>query len=308
MTDKSTQPRVLIFDTTLRDGEQSPGATMTHDEKLEIAGFWTRWASTSSRRAFPSPRKATSARCRTCAKRAKNSTICGLARANQKDIDRCWEAVRHAKSPRIHTFIGTSPLHRAIPNLTWTRWPSASTTPSPMRATCATTCSGRRWMPRGRNMTICAAWWKSRSRRGHHDQHPRHGGLYLSARKRRHHPHAAGSRAGCRYHRLRHALPQRSGHGHGQRAGGGRGGRAADRMHDQRSGRTRGQYRAGRGGDGPARAQRHPALPHRHRHHPHHEPVAPRQRRVGLSGAVQQGHRGQERLPARIAASIRTAC
>ncbi|MCL4160506.1 UNVERIFIED_CONTAM: hypothetical protein GTU68_009486, partial [Idotea baltica] len=52
------------------------------------------------------------------AKAAKTSVICGLARANFKDIDRCWEAVQHARRPRIHTFIGTSPLHRAIPNLT----------------------------------------------------------------------------------------------------------------------------------------------------------------------------------------------
>ncbi|MEO0904968.1 MAG: 2-isopropylmalate synthase, partial [Pseudomonadota bacterium] len=51
------------------------------------------------------------------AKLAKSATICGLSRANYKDIDRCWEAVKHANSPRIHTFIGTSPLHRAIPNL-----------------------------------------------------------------------------------------------------------------------------------------------------------------------------------------------
>jgi 2-isopropylmalate synthase len=51
------------------------------------------------------------------AKRSKNSVICGLARANFGDIDRCWEAVRHSERPRIHTFIGTSPLHRAIPNL-----------------------------------------------------------------------------------------------------------------------------------------------------------------------------------------------
>jgi 2-isopropylmalate synthase len=51
------------------------------------------------------------------AKQAQNAVICGLARANYKDIDRCWEAVRHARRPRIHTFIGTSPLHRAIPNL-----------------------------------------------------------------------------------------------------------------------------------------------------------------------------------------------
>ena len=52
------------------------------------------------------------------AKRSKNSVICGLSRANFRDIDRCWEAVQHAAKPRIHTFIGTSPLHRQIPNLT----------------------------------------------------------------------------------------------------------------------------------------------------------------------------------------------
>ena len=52
------------------------------------------------------------------AKNSVNSVICGLARANFADIDRCWEAVKHAEKPRIHTFIGTSPLHRAIPNLT----------------------------------------------------------------------------------------------------------------------------------------------------------------------------------------------
>ena len=52
------------------------------------------------------------------AKQTQNAVICGLARAQFGDIDRCWEAVKHAKHPRIHTFIGTSPLHRAIPNLT----------------------------------------------------------------------------------------------------------------------------------------------------------------------------------------------
>ena len=52
------------------------------------------------------------------AKNANDSVICGLARAQLGDIDRCWEAVKHARKPRIHTFIGTSPLHRAIPNPT----------------------------------------------------------------------------------------------------------------------------------------------------------------------------------------------
>ncbi len=118
MTDKTTQPRVLIFDTTLRDGEQSPGATMTHDEKLEIAQLLDEMGVDIIEAGFPIASEGDFQAVSEIARRARNSTICGLARANIKDIDRCWEAVRHAKSPRIHTFIGTSPLHRAIPNLT----------------------------------------------------------------------------------------------------------------------------------------------------------------------------------------------
>jgi 2-isopropylmalate synthase len=117
MTDKSAQARVLIFDTTLRDGEQSPGATMTHDEKLEIAGLLDEMGVDIIEAGFPIASDGDFAAVSEISKRAKNSTICGLARANFKDIDRCWEAVKHARFPRIHTFIGTSPLHRAIPNL-----------------------------------------------------------------------------------------------------------------------------------------------------------------------------------------------
>jgi 2-isopropylmalate synthase len=117
MTDKTSQPRVMIFDTTLRDGEQSPGATMTHDEKLEIASLLDEMGVDIIEAGFPIASEGDFAAVSEIAKRAKTSTICGLARANYKDIDRCWEAVKHAKSPRIHTFIGTSPLHRAIPNL-----------------------------------------------------------------------------------------------------------------------------------------------------------------------------------------------
>jgi len=118
MTDQTTQPRVLIFDTTLRDGEQSPGATMTHEEKLEIADLLDDMGVDIIEAGFPIASEGDFAAVSEIAKRAKQATICGLSRANYKDIDRCWEAVRHAKSPRIHTFIGTSPLHRAIPNLT----------------------------------------------------------------------------------------------------------------------------------------------------------------------------------------------
>jgi len=110
--------RVLIFDTTLRDGEQSPGATMSHQEKLEIAGLLDEMGVDIIEAGFPIASEGDFAAVSEIAKQAQTSVICGLARANFKDIDRCWEAVKHAKQPRIHTFIGTSPLHRAIPNLT----------------------------------------------------------------------------------------------------------------------------------------------------------------------------------------------
>jgi len=112
-----TDNRVLIFDTTLRDGEQSPGATMTHAEKVEIAEMLDEMGVDIIEAGFPIASEGDFAAVSEISKRAKQSTICGLSRANFKDIDRCWEAVKHAKSPRIHTFIGTSPLHRAIPNL-----------------------------------------------------------------------------------------------------------------------------------------------------------------------------------------------
>ncbi|MFB1024650.1 MAG: 2-isopropylmalate synthase [Octadecabacter sp.] len=108
---------VLIFDTTLRDGEQSPGATMTHDEKVEIAEMLDEMGVDIIEAGFPIASEGDFNSVSEIAKRSKTAQICGLSRANFKDIDRCWEAVKHSQRPRIHTFIGTSPLHRAIPNL-----------------------------------------------------------------------------------------------------------------------------------------------------------------------------------------------
>ncbi len=110
--------RVLIFDTTLRDGEQSPGATMTHAEKLEIAGLLDEMGVDIIEAGFPIASEGDFNAVSEIARQTENAVICGLARAQIGDIDRCWDAVKHAKQPRIHTFIGTSPLHRAIPNLT----------------------------------------------------------------------------------------------------------------------------------------------------------------------------------------------
>ncbi|MBT7906084.1 MAG: 2-isopropylmalate synthase, partial [Marinovum sp.] len=117
MTQTDTKDRVVIFDTTLRDGEQSPGATMTHDEKLEIAELLDEMGVDIIEAGFPIASEGDFNAVSEIAERSKSSVICGLARANFGDIDRCWDAVKHAKKPRIHTFIGTSPLHRAIPNL-----------------------------------------------------------------------------------------------------------------------------------------------------------------------------------------------
>nr|WP_325250720.1 2-isopropylmalate synthase [Amylibacter sp.] len=118
MTTTAKQDRVLIFDTTLRDGEQSPGATMSHDEKLEIAQLLDEMGVDIIEAGFPIASEGDFNAVSEIAARSKNAVICGLARADLRDIDRCWEAVKHARRPRIHTFIGTSPLHRAIPNLT----------------------------------------------------------------------------------------------------------------------------------------------------------------------------------------------
>ena len=117
MTQTDSKDRVVVFDTTLRDGEQSPGATMTHDEKLEIAELLDEMGVDIIEAGFPIASEGDFNAVSEIAERSKNAVICGLARANFGDIDRCWDAVKHAKQPRIHTFIGTSPLHRAIPNL-----------------------------------------------------------------------------------------------------------------------------------------------------------------------------------------------
>jgi len=109
MTDSNDH--VLIFDTTLRDGEQSPGATMTHDEKLEIAEMLDDMGVDIIEAGFPIASEGDFAAVSEIAVRAKNAVICGLARAALGDIDRAGEALKQAEKSRIHTFISTSPLH-----------------------------------------------------------------------------------------------------------------------------------------------------------------------------------------------------
>src|SRR3954466_5731764 len=107
----SAKDRVLIFDTTLRDGEQCPGATMTLEEKLEIADLLDEMGVDIIEAGFPIASNGDFEAVGEIAGRIKNATVAGLARAGIKDIDRAGEAVRHARRPRIHTFLSTSPVH-----------------------------------------------------------------------------------------------------------------------------------------------------------------------------------------------------
>ena len=103
--------KLVIFDTTLRDGEQSPGASMTGSEKLRIAKVLEKLNVDIIEAGFPIASKGDAEAVRNIAKIIKNSTICGLARAINKDIDIAGESLKPANSSRIHTFIATSEIH-----------------------------------------------------------------------------------------------------------------------------------------------------------------------------------------------------
>ncbi len=103
--------RVLIFDTTLRDGEQSPGASMTISEKLMLAEQLERLRVDVIEAGFPISSDGDFESVRSIADRIRTITIAGLARASKGDIDRCWAAVKGAAKPRIHVFIATSDIH-----------------------------------------------------------------------------------------------------------------------------------------------------------------------------------------------------
>ena len=103
--------RLIIFDTTLRDGEQSPGASMTREEKIRIALQLERLKVDVIEAGFAASSNGDFEAIQTIAKTIKDATVCSLARANEKDIARAAEALAPAKSFRIHTFIATSPLH-----------------------------------------------------------------------------------------------------------------------------------------------------------------------------------------------------
>lgn len=104
--------KIIIFDTTLRDGEQSPGASLTVNEKVIIAEQLSKLGVDVIEAGFPIASQGDFDAVKRISQTVEGPIICGLSRAVDKDIDRCWEALKDAKKPRIHTFIATSSIHR----------------------------------------------------------------------------------------------------------------------------------------------------------------------------------------------------
>ena len=110
--DVANDNRVLIFDTTLRDGEQAPGCSMTANEKLRVAKALRDLKVDIIEAGFPASSTGDFESVQTIARTIQGPTICGLARCNQKDIMRAWDAVKDAQHSRIHVFVATSQIHR----------------------------------------------------------------------------------------------------------------------------------------------------------------------------------------------------
>ena len=107
----STKDKVFIFDTTMRDGEQSPGASMSVEEKIQISRVFDEMGIDIIEAGFPISSPGDFEAVSAISKGLKNSIPCGLSRALKKDIDACHESLKFAKRFRIHTFISTSPVH-----------------------------------------------------------------------------------------------------------------------------------------------------------------------------------------------------
>src|SRR5437588_4211103 len=104
--------RLIIFDTTLRDGEQSPGASMNLAEKLQVAHALKDLGVDVIEAGFPIASPGDFESVQAIARQVEGPIICGLARCNNDDIDRAWNAVKDSSRPRIHVFLATSAIHR----------------------------------------------------------------------------------------------------------------------------------------------------------------------------------------------------
>ena len=264
---KPNTERVFIFDTTLRDGEQCPGATMTFEEKLEVATYLDDMGVDIIEAGFPIASDGDFEAVAEIAKRTKTATIAGLARAIDKDIDRAGEAVRQRQArPHPHLRVdiadpsGASDEEDASGGAGHHRR-NGDARAQPRRR--------RRVVRHGRHphadrLSVPVRRRRHQGRRDD-DQPARHGRLRHAGRVSRHVPPGARARGQLRQGDLLGALPQRLGAGRRQLAGRRRRRRAAGRMHDERHRRARRQCRAGRSRHGHQDARRCTAIPDRHR-------------------------------------------
>ena len=247
--------QVLIFDTTLRDGEQSPGATMSHAEKLEIAGLLDEMGVDIIEAGFPIASDGDFQAVREIAQTLEER---GDLRPGPRELQGYrpllgGRATRGTPAdPHVYRHLSAAPRH-SEPDMD--EMATASTTRSPTREICATTCSGRPWMRPAPNGTICAASSRLRSRPAPRPSTSPIRSATPPPRKRRSDPAADRNRAGRGRRDFCHPLSQRPWHGDGEFTGRCRGRCAPDRMHHQRAWRTRRQHRAGRSRDGAASAQ-----------------------------------------------------
>ena len=207
----SEKDRVIIFDTTLRDGEQSPGASMTLPEKMQVAELLDEMGVDIIEAGFPIASNGDFESVLEIGKVIKRAVVCGLARAGNKDIDRAAEALIHAERKRIHTFISTSPLHMKFKLNMEPEAVYAAVISSVTRARNHT--DDVEWSPEDGTRTehdfLCRSVEAAIKAGATTDQHPRHGRLHRAGGIHRAHPHAARARAERRQGDLLDPLPQR---------------------------------------------------------------------------------------------------
>ena len=296
MTD--TGNRVRIFDTTMRDGEQSPGASMNLEEKLRIAEILEEMRVDVIEAGFPIASNGDFEAVREVAKVVTESTVCGLARAGRRDIDRAAEALAPAKAGRIHTFISTSPLHMRV---------KLQMDPEDVHAAVIDSVSY------ARKFTDDVEWSCEDGSRTEHDflcrcvesaikagastiNIPDTVGYAVPEEFARADRDALRPGAQHRQGSALRPLPQRPGPRGRQLAERGAGRRAAGGVHHQRTRRARGQRRHGRDRHGDPHPQRPAELRDRREDREHHARVSPCLRRHRLRRAAEQGDRRRQRL------------
>ena len=153
--------RIIIFDTTLRDGEQSAGIGMTGEEKLEIARQLARLRVDVIEAGFAASSPGDFEAVKTIAREVKGPVIASLARAHPVDVDQAWEAVKTGENPRIHVFLSSSDIH-IMHQLHKNREEVMDMAVSMVarRKGTATTWNSRQWTPPGRLRSTCTNFWK----------------------------------------------------------------------------------------------------------------------------------------------------